>query len=173
MSPVAIRRERPGDEAEIRRVTTEAFAGHPHSDGTEPDIVDALRRDGDLALSLVAESDGVAIGHAAFSQAMLSTGEPGWFALGPVSVDPQSQRRGTGRALIEAGLAQLRERGACGIVVVGDPAYYARFGFLRDTPLGVSDPLSAYFQVLAFGGSIPCATVTFARAFGQAAPPER
>jgi putative acetyltransferase len=161
-----IRAERPGDEAAIRGVTRAAFAGHPHSDGNEPAIVDALRADGDLALSLVADEGGAIVGHAAFSPAQLSGGEPGWLTLGPLSVLPDRQGRGTGRALVEAGLARLRDAGARGIVVLGDPELYGRFGFLRGTPLGIAGPLAGYFQVLPFTSRIPAATVDFAAGFG-------
>lgn len=167
MTGWSVREERPGDEAAIRRLTEAAFAGHPHSDGTEPAIVDALRADGDLALSLVAEADGEVVGHAAFSPALLANGEEGWLTLGPISVLPERQGEGIGRALIEAGISQGREAGAAGIVVLGDPALYAHFGFIGDTPLRIEGPLREYFQVLALGDDIPDCTVEFAHAFGS------
>jgi predicted N-acetyltransferase YhbS len=160
-----VRTERPGDEPAIHRVTDAAFAGHPHSEGTEPAIVEALRADGDLALSLVAEQNGEIVGHAAFSRAILSGGEEGWYALGPISVLPEKQGQGIGRALVEAGVAHWRGEGAQGIVLLGDPALYSRFGFVRGTPLRVEGPLADYFQVLPFTASIPAASVTFAPAF--------
>ena len=163
-----IRPERPGDEAAIRRVTEAAFTGHPHSEGTEPAIVDALRADGDLVLSLVAESDGEVVGHVAYSRAILSDGGEGWLALGPISVDPARQGEGIGRALVEAGAAHWREAGANGVVLLGDPDLYARFGFVRGTPMHIDGPLAQYFQVLAFTDAIPAASVAFAPAFRQA-----
>lgn len=163
-----IRPERPGDEPAIHRVTEAAFTGHAHSEGTEPAIVDALRADGDLALSLVAEAGGAIIGHVAFSRAILSDGGEGWFALGPISVAPERQGEGIGRALVEAGAAHWRETGANGVVLLGDPALYERFGFVRGTPLHLEGPLAEYFQVLAFTDEIPAATVAFAPAFSLA-----
>lgn len=160
-----IRPERPGDEAAIHRVTEAAFTGHPHSEGTEPAIVDALRAQGDLALSLVADTDGAIVGHVAFSHAILSDGAEGWLALGPISVAPERQGEGIGRALVEAGAAHWRETGARGIVLLGDPALYERFGFVRGTPLHIEGPLADYFQVLPFTRAIPAASVTFAPAF--------
>ena len=168
MTGWTVREERPADEAAIRRVTTAAFAGHPHSDGTEPAIVDALRADGDLALSLVVEAEGEVVGHAAFSPAILANGEEGWLTLGPISVQPERQGEGIGRALIEAGAAYWREAGVKGLVVLGDPALYARFGFACGTPLHIEGPLAAYFQVLPFGEDIPACSVEFAPAFGPA-----
>lgn len=166
--PWTIRPERTGDEPAIHRLTEAAFTGHPHSEGTEPAIVDALRADGDLALSLVAETDGAIVGHVAYSRAILSGGEPGWFALGPISVLPERQGHGIGRALVETGTAYWREAGAEGVVLLGDPALYSRFGFARDTPLHITGPLAGYFQVLPFTDTIPAASVTFAPAFSLA-----
>lgn len=163
-----IRAELPEDVAAIRSVTAAAFIDHPHSDGTEPAIVDALRADGDLALSLVAEIDGEIIGHVAFSRAILSSGEDGWYALGPISVTPERQGQGIGRALVEAGIAHWRAAGARGLVLLGDPALYGRFGFVRGTPLHIEGPLAEYFQVLPFVPAIPASSVTFAPAFGMA-----
>jgi len=162
---VIVRDERPGEERVIHRVTEAAFAGHPHSEGTEPAIVDALRADGDLVLSLVAEDGGEIVGHVAFSPARLSGGEDGWLALGPISVLPERQGQGIGRALVEGGAARLRETGARGIVLLGDPALYARFGFVRETPLHITGPLAGYFQALPFTGDVPASSVEFAPAF--------
>jgi len=165
---MTVRAERPGDEPAIHHVTEAAFADHPHSEGTEPAIVDALRACGDLALSLVAEEGGAIVGHVAFSRAILSGGEGGWYTLGPISVLPDQQGRGIGRALVEAGAAHWRKAGAQGIVLLGDPALYSRFGFVTGTPLHIEGPLADYFQVLSFTESIPASSVTFAPAFSSA-----
>lgn len=166
MSDWTIREERPEDVAAIRRVTEAAFAGHPHSEGTEPAIVDRLRADGDLALSLVAEAGAEIVGHAAFSPARLSGKIAGWYTLGPISVLPGRQGQGIGRALIEAGIAHWQKAGAQGLVVLGDPDLYGRFGFLRGTPLHLPGPLAGYFQVLPFVADIPDSAAAFAPAFG-------
>lgn len=163
-----VRDERAGDAAAIRRVTERAFANQPHSEGTEPAIVDALRAAGDLSLSLVAEVGGELVGHVAFSRAILSDGAQGWQTLGPISVLPERQHQGIGRALIEAGTARWRKAGAPGIVLLGSPELYKRFGFVRGTPLHIAGPLEDYFQVLAFADEIPAASVEFAPAFGEA-----
>ena len=155
-----------GDAAAIAALTDAAFRDAPHRSGTEAAIVAALREDGVLALSLVAEDDdGMLAGHVAFSPVRLSGGEPGWFGLGPVSVVPDRQGRGIGAALVRAGLARLRAEGADGCVVLGDPAYYARFGFVADARLQLPGVPPAYFQVLAFGGEVPAGTVAYADAF--------
>lgn len=161
-----IRPERAGDQSAIHNLVAAAFAGQPHSDGSEPDIVEALRADGDLAISLVAEDGGEIVGHVAFSPVKISDGSEGWFGLGPVAVLPQRQREGIGAALIERGLAMLHERGVAGCVVLGDPAYYARFGFAHDPELVYPGPPARYFQRLVIGGSGASGIVSYAPAFG-------
>ena len=161
-----IRPERAGDEAAIHGVVAAAFDGHPHSDGSEPGIVDALRADGDLAISLVAEEGGAIVGHVAFSPVSVSDGSQGWFGLGPAAVDPARQGEGIGTALIERGLDLLRDRGAAGCVVLGNPAYYARFGFAHDPALTYPGPPPEYFQRLVIGNSGAQGVVAYAGAFG-------
>ncbi|MXP40436.1 GNAT family N-acetyltransferase [Altererythrobacter soli] len=173
MSEWLIRSERPGDEPAIHSVTKAAFADHPHSQGTEPAIIEALRADGDLTLSLVAEAGSTILGHAAFSPAHLSGDEAGWYTLGPVAVLPERQGQGIGRSLIEAGLTQMRAAGAQGVVVLGEPDLYGRFGFRRGTALHIDGPLASYFQVLPFGSAVPASTVAFAPGFASASARDR
>jgi putative acetyltransferase len=161
----SIRPERPGEEGAIRDMVTRAFAGHAYSDGDEQDVIDRLRADGDLLLSLVAEQDGAIIGQATFSPAILENGEEGWVVLGPMAVDPAHKGRGLGRKLIEAGEAIMRERGAKGITVLGDPELYARFGFATDTPMWLAGELGWAFQVKSLGPPIPATEQRYVRAF--------
>ena len=126
-----IRPERPQDREAIRRVNVAAFADHQFSRQTEHLIVEALRAADALDVSLVAELDGAVVGHIAFSQAQIGDAGSGWFLLGPVAVLPDHQARGIGRELVEAGLGALRSREAGGCVLVGDPAFYTRFGFTQ------------------------------------------
>ena len=161
-----IREERPGDESAIRTLIETAFRAQPHSDGSEPAIVDALRRDGDLALSLVAQVGQSIAGHIAFSPVTISNGALGWYGLGPVGVAPGSQGQGIGARLIRQGLAILEERGAGGVVLLGDPGYYGRFGFAHDPGLLYPGPPPAYFQCLVLAGDPPAGTVIYAPAFG-------
>lgn len=172
MSNWTVREERPGDEAAIEAVVATAFANDSDSQGEEPETVAALRADGDLVLSLVAEEDDGIVGHAAFSPAILSTGAQGWFVLGPMSVAPWRQGQGIGRALVQAGIERLSAAGARGIVLVGDPGYYGRFGFSQRWPLALAGPLSPYFQVLSLAGEVPRANVAFAPAFARSAGDE-
>jgi len=160
-----IRAETPADVAAIRAVTAAAFAGAPHSSQTEAAIVDALRQAGALTLSLVAERDGGVVGHAAFSPVTIDGRAGRWFGLGPVSVLPEHSGRGLGRALIEEGLRQLRLGGAEGCVVLGNPAYYGRFGFANDAGLRYEAAPSQYFQCLAFGSGRAKGIVDYHPAF--------
>jgi putative acetyltransferase len=104
----------------------------PYSSRTEHLIVDALRAEGALALSLVAVIENLIVGHVAFSLVEISEASGTWYLLGPVSVLPAEQRRGIGSAVIRTGLARLRASGAAGCVLAGDPRYYTRFGFAHD-----------------------------------------
>lgn len=156
-----IRPETARDRAAIRAVTRRAFAGMPHSRGDEQDLIDRLRAAGALALSLVAEREGRVIGHVAFSPAVAADGSPGWYALGPVAVEPGLQRRGIGASLIETGIGALRGRGAAGCVLVGDPGYYGRFGFRLRPELAPEDVPAEYFMILPLAVAEPKATVRF------------
>jgi putative acetyltransferase len=147
-----IRTERPADIETVFRITEAAFRGHPHSRGTEPFIVDALRRAGALTISLVAELDGRVVGHIAFSPVEISDGSTDWYALGPVSVEPQYQRRRIGSALVRAGLKELGQRGARGCVLVGDPGFYNRFGFESRPDLSMEGVPQKFVLALPLSG---------------------
>ena len=165
-----IRPEIAEDAAAIRAVTAAAFKDAPYSNGTEADLVDALRDAGALALSLVAEKQGRVVGHVAFSPVTIN-GEAGhWFGLGPVSVEPAEQRRGIGQALIRGGLERLRAEGAEGCVLLGDPAYYRRFGFVSDPKLRYGEAPPEYFQRLNFTGAEPEGEVAYHAGFDTAGP---
>jgi putative acetyltransferase len=163
-----IRLENEGDADPIHEVTAAAFQGKPYSSGTEAHIVDGLRAAGALTISLVAEDHDEIIGHAAFSPVTINGQAGGWYGLGPVSVVPAWQRRGVGTALITTGLSRLRALGAAGCVVLGDPAYYSRFGFVSDPRLRYRDVDPRYFQHLSFTGDAPGGEVAFHPAFDVA-----
>lgn len=160
-----IREETPADADAIHAVTAAAFRDAPHSDQSEPAIVAALRRAGDLTLSRVAERDGVIVGHVAVSAVTITDGAAGWYGLGPVSVLPEHQGRGIGTRLIQSALADLEADGAAGCVVLGEPDYYGRFGFEPVEGLVFPGAPAAYFQALSFEGSLPQGEVRYADAF--------
>lgn len=149
-----IRTEKEADITKIFEITKEAFKNHPYSQGTEQFVIDALRRDSVLTISLVAEVDGKVVGHIAFSPVTISDGSTDWYGLGPVSVQPEFQRHGIGKALILEGLSQLKAKGAQGCILVGDPAYYNRFGFKNFPNLTMEHVPQEYVLVLPFAKKI-------------------
>jgi len=149
----------------IEVVTASAFLKAPHTSHTEQYIVNALRRAGKLAISLVAETDGTLIGHVAISPVAISDGTSDWFGLGPISVLPRHQCRGVGSRLVREALQILRERGASGCVVLGEPEYYGKFGFQADPDLVLPGVPPQYFQAISFDSSKPRGTVTYHEAF--------
>jgi putative acetyltransferase len=163
---VVVRNERPGDQEAISQVTRDAFHSHAHSDQTEHLIIDALRSAGALTISLVAQRAGEVVGHIAFSPVTISDGSAMWFGLGPVSVSPPHQHQGIGKLLIHTGLAALREKGAAGCVLVGEPEYYNRFGFVNDPELLFPGPPAEYFLALPLGPRRARGVVTYHEAFG-------
>lgn len=160
-----IRAERSGDIEPVAALTREAFAGQPYSSHTEQFIVDALRRAGALTLSLVAVQAGLVVGHIAFSPVTVSDGSVDWYGLGPLSVAPALQGRGIGRALVEQGLRALREAGAQGCVLLGDPAFYGRFGFASHPDLRLAGVPQEHFQCQAFGPKQATGDVGYHAAF--------
>ena len=163
---VLIRDEKDTDYKVISDVTKSAFETMEISNHTEQFIVEALRSVRALTLSLVAEIDGRVVGHIAFSPVTMSDGTKDWYGLGPVSVHPDFQRKGIGKALIREGLSRLRKLKAKGCCLVGHPEYYPQFGFSNVEGLvfeGV--PQEAFFVVL-FDGGMPEGNVMFHEGFG-------
>lgn len=163
---ITIRPETADDIAAIRAVTSAAFLEAEHSDGTEQAIVERLRDAGCLTASLVAESQGRVIGHVAVSPVSISDGAPGWYGLGPISVLPEFQRRGIGSLLMKRALESLQELRASGCVVLGDPAFYGRFGFEAHRGLELPGFPLEYFLAMSFARDLPCGEVTYHAAFG-------
>lgn len=160
-----IRPEVSSDFEEITRITREAFQGHPFSEQNEHRIVIALRESGALFISLVAEVEKHVVGHIAFSPVTIDNQKCGWFGLGPLSVEPKYQGKGIGSALVRNGIRDLQESGANGCVLVGDPAYYNRFGFVAQKNLSIPDIPPENFLVLSFVQPMPEGVVDFHPAF--------
>ncbi len=156
-----IRAETPGDIETIYALTKAAFEPMPYSDGTEQDCVNKLRADGDLELSLVAIDQGRLVGHVAFSPVSITGAPQRWLGLGPVSVWPELQKTGIGSSLIKTGLEMLKSDGVAGCVLIGDPNYYRRFGFLGDGSLSYRDLADDVVQWLSFDGTRPKGVLTF------------
>lgn len=166
---LTIREERPADIAAIEAVTIAAFASATHSSDTEHFILRALRDAGQLVLSLVAVERGGIVGHVAVSPVTISDGAARWYGLGPVSVVPECQGQGVGTMLVRAALDGLRELEAAGCVVLGDPAYYGRFGFRHDKRLELPGVPAPFFQAVVLRGSVPCGQVNYHGAFAATA----
>ena len=160
-----VRAERGDDRLAIGSVITAAFAKAAHADGNEAQIVDALRVAGALRLSLVAESDGAIVGHVAFSPVRVAGRAGRIVGLGPVAVSPARQGQGIGAALIREGLTRIRAGGADGCVVLGNPGYYGRFGFVSDPALTYAGQPNPYFQRLVWRGDPPIGDVAYHAAF--------
>lgn len=162
---IVIKNETDADIDAITEVTMAAFATLEISGHTEQFIIEALRTAGVLTVSLVAELDGRVVGHIAFSPVTISDGTPGWYGLGPVSVQPEHQRKGIGKALIREGLTRLKKLKAQGCFVVGHPEYYRKLGFKNVSGLGIEGVPPEVFFAMSFDGRMPKGTVTFHDAF--------
>ena len=156
-----IRPEAPNDSENIYALTKAAFDLMPFSDGTEADCIKKLRVDGDLKVSLVALEHGRLIGHIAFSPVFISRASGKWFDLGPVSVWPELQGVGIGSTLINEGLAILMQTKALGCVLIGDPNYYCKFGFVGDGRITYRELPKEIVQWIAFGEAKPSGTLKF------------
>ena len=165
LAQLLIRDEQTLDIPAIHEVTIAAFKTLAVSNQTEQFIVMALRAANALTVSLVAELNGQVVGHIAFSPISLEEGTTGWYGLGPVSVLPDYQRQGIGKALIQAGLTRLKTLHAQGCCLVGHPEYYAQFGFKNTPELRLEGVPSEYFFALTFNGAMPKGKVTFHEAF--------
>jgi predicted N-acetyltransferase YhbS len=119
-----------------------------------------------LTLSLVLQGPEGIAGHIAFSPIQIGGRDCGWYSLGPLSVAPHHQGQGLGERLVREGLARMvRSHSARGCVVLGDPAYYSRFGFAPAPGLTLADVPPEYFQQITFEGPTPQGAVTYHPAF--------
>lgn len=160
-----IRPETPQDIPAIRSVIETAFAGHAHRHGKEQALVDALRDAEVLSLSLVAEAHGEVVGHVGFSPITIDSQACGWYGLAPLAVAPGMQNQGIGRALVLDGLRRLRKSGAHGCVVLGEPDYYAHFGFHVSEDLRLEGVPPRYFMIQSFGSTVPHGRIDYHPAF--------
>jgi len=160
-----IRDEKSTDFEVISEVTFAAFETMDISNHTEQFIIAALRSAKALTVSLVAEVDGRVVGHIAFSPVTMSDGAKDWYGLGPVSVHPNFQRKGIGKALIQEGLSRLKNLKAKGCCLVGHPQYYRQFGFNNVEGLVHEGVPQQVFFTLSFDGYIPKGNVLFHEGF--------
>jgi putative acetyltransferase len=161
--------ERPTDTALIRALTALAFKPMPFSNGTEPAIIDALRASGDLTLSLVALEGDDLVGQITFSPVYIDSEHDDWFGLGPVAVTPEKQNQGIGSALIKEGLNRLETKHARGCVLIGNPEYYARFGFKNHCGLTYGELDTSFIQKLPLRGPDKSGKLIYCQSFEKAA----
>ncbi|MFS0773494.1 GNAT family N-acetyltransferase [Sphingomonas sp. 1P08PE] len=165
---------RPAGAADVVPLDALLRASFPR--GEEADLVRALCIDGDMVLVLAAidEDDGALAGTVAFSRMTVTVADKpvAAVALAPVAVAPAHRRQGVAEALIHAGLEQLEEAGIVLCFVLGEPAYYTRFGFHPDYASNFASPYAGdYLMALPLqGGLMPCGTrgdATHAPAFAM------
>ena len=158
---IIIRSETSDDISTIAEVTAAAFKTLAIRNHMEQFIIAALRAANALTVSLVAEVDGRVVGHVAFSPVNISDGSPNWFGLGPVSMLPECQRQGIGKALILEGLSRLKRLNAQGCCLVGHPEYYKQFGFKNIPELVHEGVPQEVFLSLPLVGHVPQGIVDF------------
>lgn len=160
-----IRPEAPDDAPSIDAVIEAAFGQRD-----EADLVRALREDAGWLpdLSLVAVEEQLVVGHIALTRATVD-GAP-TLALAPLSVRPDHQRLGIGSQLVREALRRAGDAAESAVVVLGDPAYYGRFGFRPARDLGITGPFGDIdeFQALALSEAAPTGRITYAAPFGLA-----
>ncbi|WEX08441.1 N-acetyltransferase [Chelativorans sp. AA-79] len=165
MSAVIIRPEEAGDETAIRLLLVNAFGGE-----AEARLVDTLRAEGDVVLSLVAERDGEVRGHVLFSRLLVRDDEGAFpaVALAPLAVHPDHRREGIAAALVEDAHLRLQTQGERLSVVLGDPAYYGRFGYSRERAGGFESRYQGeHLQALAWDDAPRTGRLDYAAAFGD------
>lgn len=159
-----IRLEEPEDATQIRDLLEASFPGFG-----EARLVDNLRGDGDILLSLVAEDEGVVIGYIAFSRLRVEDDDGDAFravALAPLAVYPEYQQQGVATRLVREGHACLAAMGITLSVVLGEPSYYARFGYSNKRAARfASDFQSPYLMALSFGAAPWEGRLVYAPAF--------
>ncbi len=168
-----IRAEIDADHEAIMALTYAAFLNHPHhAPGAKPTehlIYKGLKERGDLTLSFVATINDEVAGHIAFSPVTFDGKASDWLGLGPVSVSPEQQGKGVGSALIKAGLEAASKLGTNGVVLIGEPDYYTRFGFSADHGLTYPGAPGEYLLALSLTPDEceqPAGEVGYSPAFG-------
>lgn len=166
-----IRQESSQDFAQVYTVVKAAFATAEHSDGTEQNLVTALRKSDAFIpeLSLVADIDGAVVGHILFTRALV--GADSVVVLAPLAVSPAWQNRGIGGALIHEGHTIARRLGYPYALVLGSERYYPRFGYLPAERMGIRVPdgmPAVNFMAVALREDAPPVRgpVTYPREFG-------
>ncbi len=162
---INVRSETSDDINDIEKVTIEAFKNHPHSNQTEHEIINKLRDNGALSVSLVAIINNTIVGHIAFSKVKINNKFVQWYGLAPVSVKTEYQNQGIGSKLIRSGLEAIKVLNAKGCVLLGEPKYYNKFGFIVFEGLVFKGVPPEYFQALLLSGEMPLGNIEYHSAF--------
>jgi len=159
---LVIRPEVSADKAAVHALNSAAFGRD-----AEADLVDALRDERAVVLSLVAEEDGHLVGHVLYSRLTLDPPRAGGSSLAPVAVAPKRQKHGIGARLIAEAHRMLAASGEKIVFVLGDPGYYSRFGFSADAAKTFHTPYDGeYMQALMLSPDAPkSGAVRYAAAF--------
>lgn len=163
MSMMSIRTATHRDRDAIRRVEEHAFGQQ-----TEAGLVDALVESGAAVLELVAEEDGQVVGHVLFSRLYVDSGATKFpaVALAPLAVEPSFHGTGIGGALIREAHLRLRQAGEQLSIVLGEPAYYGRFGYAHgQAGKFQSDYQCEALQAIAWGEVPETGRLVYAAAF--------
>jgi putative acetyltransferase len=165
MSMMSIRTATPRDRDAIREVEEHAFGQK-----AEAGLVDALVANGDTVLELVAEEDGAVVGHILFSRLYVQSGVSQYpaVALAPLAVEPSFHKSGIGGALVREAHIRLKDAGETLSIVLGEPAYYGRFGYSHERAAGfASDYQCEALQALAWSAEAPVeGALVYAPPFG-------
>ena len=143
---IEIRQARPEDSTALGRVHLVAFGGP-----VEAKLVQLISERKKALITLVAVSDGRVVGHILFSRVTIANSPDIFNAVGlaPVAVLPEFQRKGIGSALIREGLERCKQAGYHAVVLIGDPAYYSRFGFVRAADFGLQNEYGVHDEFMA------------------------
>jgi putative acetyltransferase len=162
---IKIRKEEAKDIPAVREIVSATFPTD-----AESKLVDALRENSKVKISLVAVNGEEVLGHILFSP--VTTAPPGnarGNGLAPVAVRPDVQSQGIGSKLIREGLRRCKELGFDYCVVLGDPEYYQRFGFERARPFGIRNEygVDEEFMIMYFSERRAAGLVQYASEFAM------
>ena len=166
MSMTSIRSATARDRRAIRLVEEHAFGQQ-----AEAGLVDALVEAGEVVVELIAEEEGQIVGHILFSRLYVDDGGTLFsaVALAPLAVEPSFHGTGIGGALVREAHIKLRYAGEKLAVVLGEPAYYGRFGYAHERAAKFASAYqSEALQALAWGDAPETGQLVYSSAFGLA-----
>ena len=162
MSDVTVQTTSPDDYPEVANLVERAFGGTG-----EVELISRLRENNDVLLELVGRKNGILTGHILFSRVKITGKNHDAVALAPLAVLPEFQKQGVGSLLIQTAHTKLVAAGETLSLVLGDPAYYGRFGYEHLRAAGFESAYQGkYLQALAFADAPSTGVLQYAPAFG-------